>query len=148
VVWSVITSRMLFSFLFDDAETAETYTLSLHDALPISGRRMVRCPGFPSCNFGLRGILPNGKNPVAKRVVRPRFSHGVEPSFVRHDVRGNGPLLLRTGCRSRRFGHLFSFDGHKPQSNGYFPGGLPLLRRLVHRFRLFLYDSDEMDGGR
>src|SRR3712207_9226888 len=38
----------LFFFFFNDTATTEIYTLSLHDALPISGHRLVpgrvRCP--------------------------------------------------------------------------------------------------------
>src|SRR2546430_13538216 len=42
-MWSVVLSR--FFFFFNDTATTEIYTLSLHDALPISGRR--RWPGTP-----------------------------------------------------------------------------------------------------
>src|SRR5438105_10145875 len=33
----------IFFFFFNDTATTEIYTLSLHDALPISGPRRVRC---------------------------------------------------------------------------------------------------------
>src|SRR6266542_6809675 len=33
-----------FFFFFNDTATTEIYTLSLHDALPISGCRGLRCP--------------------------------------------------------------------------------------------------------
>src|SRR2546426_12827418 len=44
VLWSMRTSRAFF-FFFNDTATTEIYTLSLHDALPISGGR--RCPPAP-----------------------------------------------------------------------------------------------------
>src|SRR2546425_5320705 len=37
-------SFISFFFFFNDTATTEIYTLSLHDALPISGRRVRRCP--------------------------------------------------------------------------------------------------------
>src|SRR5260221_1235058 len=36
---------MFFFFFFNDTATTEIYTLSLHDALPISGRRQYFAPG-------------------------------------------------------------------------------------------------------
>src|SRR5215204_7019989 len=47
-------SHMFFSFFFfNDTATTEIYTLSLHDALPISRRRSTRtaapCPGPVAC---------------------------------------------------------------------------------------------------
>src|SRR2546422_4744448 len=45
-------------FFFNDTATTEIYTLSLHDALPISGhdrRRLVR-PGDRQCSVGLRTL--------------------------------------------------------------------------------------------
>src|SRR3712207_7566334 len=38
---------MLFLFFFNDTATTEIYTLSLHDALPISARRYRRRRGAP-----------------------------------------------------------------------------------------------------
>src|SRR5690349_24939069 len=34
-------------FFFNDTATTEVYTLSLHDALPISGAQIIRRPGMP-----------------------------------------------------------------------------------------------------
>src|SRR3712207_8323969 len=34
----------MFFFFFNDTATTEIYTLSLHDALPISGRSLPLCP--------------------------------------------------------------------------------------------------------
>src|SRR3712207_8697524 len=59
-------------FLFNDASTTETYTLSLHDALPISGRDVGR----------------------AARVARPlrgaRARRDVDPGHDGHDGGGAG----------------------------------------------------------
>src|SRR6266496_2177384 len=38
----------LFFFFFNDTATTEIYTLSLHDALPISGRRSCARASWPS----------------------------------------------------------------------------------------------------
>src|SRR2546430_8183291 len=38
-----VTRHCLFFFFFNDTATTEIYTLSLHDALPISGRRGSLC---------------------------------------------------------------------------------------------------------
>src|SRR2546422_8189228 len=45
---------MLFFFFFNDTATTEIYTLSLHDALPISARRRAPLPGGVSCRELLR----------------------------------------------------------------------------------------------
>src|SRR6266513_6276449 len=42
LVIRIFSVRSLFFFFFNDTATTEIYTLSLHDALPISG-----CPGPP-----------------------------------------------------------------------------------------------------
>src|SRR3712207_9076397 len=49
----------VFFFFFNDTATTEIYTLSLHDALPISGARAGRCRGARSAyhehSCGARG---------------------------------------------------------------------------------------------
>src|SRR5437588_9024459 len=46
---------MAFLFFFNDTATTEIYTLSLHDALPISGRRGCHCKshGADGCAGGI-----------------------------------------------------------------------------------------------
>src|SRR5438445_10842093 len=57
-------------FFFNDAATTEIYTLSLHDALPISPRRNSRCrrcstvPGLPSS----AGVLEQWKDRKSTRL--------------------------------------------------------------------------------
>src|SRR2546430_12683071 len=55
ISYLTLLNRLHF-FFFNDTATTEIYTLSLHDALPISGqrRRRARSPGRP------RGELPRG----------------------------------------------------------------------------------------
>src|SRR6185369_18099341 len=45
---------LLFFFFFNDTATTEIYTLSLHDALPISSRRWPRLPGGAGSSWGSR----------------------------------------------------------------------------------------------
>src|SRR3712207_7673787 len=60
--------KMCLSFFFNDTATTEIYTLSLHDALPISGRR----PDRPDllCRADLRG--GSGELRPRPRQARPR----------------------------------------------------------------------------
>src|SRR5256886_3237415 len=66
ISYLTLLNRLHF-FFFNDTATTEIYTLSLHDALPISGqrRRRARSPGRP------RGELPRGPRAPARRVRRP-----------------------------------------------------------------------------
>src|SRR3712207_7119129 len=63
-----------FLFFFNDTATTEIYTLSLHDALPISARvgaGAVR--GRPAPVRGLQGELPAELGPAhRRRELRPR----------------------------------------------------------------------------
>src|SRR5437899_3395852 len=43
---------ILLSFFFNDTATTEIYTLSLHDALPISVLRLMRNSNFVGCSTG------------------------------------------------------------------------------------------------
>src|SRR3712207_7053923 len=65
---------MIFFFFFNDTATTEIYTLSLHDALPISRRprRLWRRPA-PSRSPG-RAAAPRPSRPRVPRSRRPRPS--------------------------------------------------------------------------
>src|SRR4030042_795684 len=52
------------AFFFNDTATTEIYTLSLHDALPISWPRPRPCAGLPP------PLRPCGGPPLARRVAR------------------------------------------------------------------------------
>src|SRR5260370_8002663 len=68
---------MFFYFFFNDTATTEIYTLSLHDALPISFHLMaLRAIPFPESG---------------KRVTLPRYA-----SFALHDQPGNTMQRLQT----------------------------------------------------
>src|SRR3989449_6217502 len=57
-------------FFFNDTATTEIYTLSLHDALPISARRHRRpAPGYHGARDHPRG--PRGRGPPARARLRP-----------------------------------------------------------------------------
>src|SRR3712207_9039952 len=59
-------------FLFNDTATTEIYTLSLHDALPISGDRAGgAAPGYPCADHDPRpcgGLRPLRRGPAWRRV--------------------------------------------------------------------------------
>src|SRR2546429_9414133 len=73
-------------FFFNDTATTEIYTLSLHDALPISGRR--RCPAseyptapvrrvdVPAACAGHRIHSPHGRRYIDRKSTRLNSSHG------------------------------------------------------------------------
>src|SRR3712207_5545869 len=54
---------MMFVFFFNDTATTEIYTLSLHDALPISSVGS----SFPGARRGAAGGCPAGRRPVRRR---------------------------------------------------------------------------------
>src|SRR2546421_9771292 len=47
---------IFFFFFFNDTATTEIYTLSLHDALPISGISTVISPAFGVTSLGVAGF--------------------------------------------------------------------------------------------
>src|SRR5256886_7654889 len=59
-----------FFFFFNDTATTEIYTLSLHDALPIS--RCGRCPARPCRVHSAGRRSPRGSTPSASRSRRRR----------------------------------------------------------------------------
>src|SRR3712207_8979151 len=72
----LILCRCVFVF-FNDTATTEIYTLSLHDALPISGRVRRRLPGRPSqATPPLAGRHP-GPSPLPGSRSRRAGRHGI-----------------------------------------------------------------------
>src|SRR2546425_8081734 len=63
----------LFFFFFNDTATTEIYTLSLHDALPISGGRRVLPEGRPGARRApVEHVGAGGSRPGADRRARSR----------------------------------------------------------------------------
>src|SRR2546428_5002082 len=58
-------------FFFNDTATTEIYTLSLHDALPISMRAQTESHLLRICGNGLKlSVYPSGKIALAWKVAR------------------------------------------------------------------------------
>src|SRR5690349_22821478 len=68
-----------FFFFFNDTATTEIYTLSLHDALPISGRRATaRCSPAPGSS------RPTSIRRRSARTSRPRWASSATPRSEEH----------------------------------------------------------------
>src|SRR5256885_11766976 len=64
-----------FFFFFNDTATTEIYTLSLHDALPIS---CLKCPARTTCSYGSRrcgSLRTNTTPPADRKSTRLNSSH-------------------------------------------------------------------------
>src|SRR3712207_8865699 len=70
---------MCLSFFFNGTATTEIYTLSLHDALPISGRRLARAQLAVDVEQGL--VLPGGV------VLLERGAHRLDVAELLQDLR-------------------------------------------------------------
>src|SRR5690348_18509943 len=66
----VITSILMFFFFFYDTSTTEIYTLSLHDALPISTRSSSASMIVPSTGSAVRASYLQ----LSRATQRPRYS--------------------------------------------------------------------------
>src|SRR3712207_9583358 len=69
-----MTKDFYYCFFFNDTATTEIYTLSLHDALPISAR-----PVRPRQGAAERGADPGGRR------SRPHAGHGLHPGHRGED---------------------------------------------------------------
>src|SRR2546427_12766200 len=76
-------------FFFNDTATTEIYTLSLHDALPISAAAAGRVQG--------RGLAPRPDVPAARGTRR-----GARARLERHAVDGGGLVLPHGDRKSTR----------------------------------------------
>src|SRR3989441_11388132 len=97
----------MFVFFFNDTATTEIYTLSLHDALPISPtaswprRRGGSVSAAPPCGGGC-GLTAFGRTGAA-RTGRRRARNGLYPPL--HQTAGvvvSGRLASRSGHRPAR----------------------------------------------
>src|SRR3712207_7709214 len=84
----------MYLFFFNDTATTEIYTLSLHDALPISRRRCgrpLRRDGRPfraePDHRPARHKIPEARNPVAARRASNDFRAGALRRAVRRGDR-------------------------------------------------------------
>src|SRR5688572_32767580 len=68
----------LFFFFFMDTTTTEIYTLSLHDALPISSATRSRHPGRHRGDATLRARRPRSLDPATTRGSRWRRARSEE----------------------------------------------------------------------
>src|SRR2546422_11664252 len=107
-----------FSFFFNDTATTEIYTLSLHDALPISGR-LVRASDFggQDSRSGFRSDAPPGARSAAAATGRggrvaamPGKRTRFQQIFLTHLRQVKGRLAIaaagtleigRASCRER-----------------------------------------------
>src|SRR6266571_8143159 len=88
---------MHFFFFFNDTATTEIYTLSLHDALPISSDRCRLCAEMPSfwvansqqaVNHTVSGVRVRSKTvPAVTEVRRWQPAHSYRPSPSRQLLR-------------------------------------------------------------
>src|SRR2546430_7885486 len=98
---------LLYFFFFNDTATTEIYTLSLHDALPISGIRVVARPG----HVRERDLEAPGRSTVrlprrlAGGPVRP-----APPDDRRHPDGGHRPRRARCDPHARRVLLLLSLQ--------------------------------------
>src|SRR6266508_7052281 len=98
-------SRFPFFFFFNDTATTEIYTLSLHDALPITHVEQVRTPvlimvGDNDTRCPLQQVLNYAKRleEYGKRFELDRFDAGHGALVTEERIRQTG-LLLDFGAR-------------------------------------------------
>src|SRR5882762_11639890 len=88
-----------FVFFFNDTATTEIYTLSLHDALPIS-HGAPRAGRVPRRDGGARSLRGDGPHPCALRSDRPALRTQLRARPRAHSRPGSaGPA--RTALRPR-----------------------------------------------
>src|SRR5258707_10571954 len=89
-------------FFFNDTATTEIYTLSLHDALPIS---------FSANNYMLRYRVAQALGPIVKYKSGPKAGQLVAPdveAWFQQDSYGGQPQILAQWA-----------DAHKPATTGW-----------------------------
>src|SRR2546422_11597546 len=95
--WS--STRVRFVFFFNDTATTEIYTLSLHDALPISGQG----GGVPRGRGagGAAARRADGEGRHLSRDPRSRAGRRVHPRGVRAPLGSRLREIGRASCRER-----------------------------------------------
>src|SRR5256885_15774634 len=74
---NILTSSFFFFFFFNDTATTEIYTLSLHDALPISFPCSLAIPPVPLCKSESRAWTHSATAPASldRKSTRLNSSH-------------------------------------------------------------------------
>src|SRR5260221_12506427 len=96
---------------FNDTSTAEIYTLSLHDALPIfscrSTPRRRRCRQFPVLRWGVAGATIGYSQELLRQAATSRFTTATFNSLQkRRRFEGRG-VTRQPGPYRRRASHTF-----------------------------------------
>src|SRR6266511_3698852 len=89
---------LFFFFFFNDTATTEIYTLSLHDALPISGRSRSRTR-WALCLLYEREDDPRFERAFRRWLRRARLDHALTHEQVEL-LRGAAARSARRSCRS------------------------------------------------
>src|SRR5256885_7178869 len=82
--------KIIFFFFFNDTATTEIYTLSLHDALPISDRLVVR----GALDLQRNGIEDRGERPDRQRDPRHARTARTGPRSEEHTSELQSPCNL------------------------------------------------------
>src|SRR2546430_9250874 len=153
-------SLILFFFFFNDTATTEIYTLSLHDALPISraydGARFVCAPGAgPGGSRRVdRGVRPRGRggglrfdagaaapgerSALGACLELVALGGGLRPRDVARGPRARAEIVGGTGLEPTRQPAPCSAGWHRPRcGNGGMRGGPggDCRSRCDHRYR-------------
>src|SRR2546428_9730023 len=92
-----------FFFFFNDTATTEIYTLSLHDALPISRTIPPSMSGLPTCETGFALQRHRDRKSTRLNSSHDQISYAVfclKKKKIKH-----GETYLLYGCSRHRFQH-------------------------------------------
>src|SRR3712207_6935540 len=86
-IFASVTIQVFFLFFFNDTATTEIYTLSLHDALPISARSSPTSTsstpsGWPRASSGWATCSPSSSRPSRRSTPRDRKSTRLNSSHA------------------------------------------------------------------
>src|SRR5260370_2016272 len=130
----MLTFFFVFFFFFNDTATTEIYTLSLHDALPISHHGLARCHDIGKSAIAIeagfaRFVDDCARQPLAPARIEP-FGDGI---FVEQPLDRVQSWRQFAGADRRR--HMSDGDGAEPAlRRGGFAGTVDA-ERIDHRPR-------------
>src|SRR2546422_8471327 len=96
---------LFFFFFFNDTATTEIYTLSLHDALPISGRSMRSEPGGRRRASGVSSGAGTLRPTRDRKSTRLNSSHGYI-SYAVFCLKKKKKPRRKTQCRKHYIDHI------------------------------------------